>query len=315
MSGSALLLLITLSAAQTGRSPDAAALTAAADVYRTAGRFDEAIVAYQQALATNPGFARAYRGLGRTLDLMGRYTDAKVQFNAGLAVAGIHDDEAILNDLVASFAFEQRYAEASSTMRKLADLRVSRRGSPGNAYEVLFDLALAGNNLDEAESLAQQHHSVTRRALEQVRNDNAAILRMAADSQLSAQRAIVAARQGRREDAAAHLQAIGDTMASFLSMVPADLNNAPSIKLPAGEVAYWLGDMPRAISTLSSLKNMPLLRAALILGQAYEQQRDLPRAREQYRRIVDSKVHGVELALLRPIAEARLNATTSSKVQ
>ena len=66
-------------------------------------------------------------------------------------------------------------------------------------------------------------------------------------------------------------------MVSLLSTVPPDLDNAPSLKLPAGEVAFWLGDMPRAISVLSSLKDLPLLRVALILGQAYERQGDLPR--------------------------------------
>ena len=315
MSGKALLLLIILSVPHAAAAQDAAALTATADVQRTHGRFDEAIALYRQALAKNPGFARAHRGLGLTLDLMGRYGEAQAQFNAGLAVAGIHDDEAILSDLAASFAFEQRYAEASSTMQKLAGLRVARRGSPGNAYEVLYDFALASSNFGEAEKLAQQHHAVTRQALDRMNSDQATILRTAADAQLASQRAIVAARQGRRQDAAAHLEAIGTAMTSLLSTLPIDLENAPSMKLPAGEVAYWLGDMPRAISILSSLKDLPLLRPALILGQAYEKQGDLTRARQQYRRIVDSKGHGVELALLRPTAEARLNATNSSRVQ
>ncbi len=303
-----LLILVTLSIPQAAAAQDAASLTAVADVHRTHGRFDEAIGVYRQAIAANPGFAGAYRGLGRTLDLMGRHAEARAQYSVGLGVAGVHDDEAILDDLVASYTFERRYEEAASTMRKLADLRVSRRGRPGNAYAVLFDLALASNDLAEAEKLAQQHHAVTRQALEQVQNESAPILRMAADSQLAAQRAIVAARQGRRQDAAAQLEAIRTAIVSLLSTVPADLDNAPSMKLPAGEVAFWLGDMPRAISVLSSLKDLPLLRVALILGQAYERQGDLSRARQQYRRITESRVHGVDLALLRPTAAARLAA-------
>jgi Flp pilus assembly protein TadD len=53
------------------------ALSDSADTHRWNGRFDQAIALYREAIAINPGNARARRGLGQALDFTGQHADAR----------------------------------------------------------------------------------------------------------------------------------------------------------------------------------------------------------------------------------------------
>lgn len=67
--------------------------------------------------------------------------------------------------------------------------------------------------------------------------------------------------------------------------------------LRAGEVAFWLGDTARAIRLLSK-EYVKLPRHNLLLGQAYERERNLAEARASYTRVVEST--GLDRACLGP---------------
>jgi tetratricopeptide (TPR) repeat protein len=307
----ALLFLIIFLPSQASQWPNALNATGTADIHRTHGRYEEAVAEYRKALALFPGHAGAHRGLGQVLDLSGRHAEARTEFTAALPGARSIEEDFIVADIAASFAFERRFDDAHATLQKLADQSIAKHGHPGQAYAMQFDLALATGKLDEAERLARQHHAAERKLHESSPDDLTWLDLAAADEHLAGRLAVVAARRGRSREAAAHLAGIEAAMAPLLSKLPAgqrSWRDVPAYQFPAGETAFWLGDVSRAIKFLTALEPYESLRARLILAQAYERAQDLATARKYYRRIVESHNHGFDLALARPVAESRLSA-------
>src|SRR5439155_5821252 len=83
-------------------------VTAKADADRVHGRFDEAIATYRQALAIDPDYLPARRGLGQVFDLMGRYADARAEYLAGLeGRRQSYEAAPLLWSLAASYVFDR----------------------------------------------------------------------------------------------------------------------------------------------------------------------------------------------------------------
>lgn len=302
----------------TDRPKEAEYLTARADVHRTHRRFDEAITVYRQALTLGPGYAPAYRGLGRVFDLLGRHADARAQYTAGLQRANEFEDEPLLWDLAASFVFDRRFDDANAALQRWVELSLKRRGQDASGSTMFFDLAMAREDFDEAERVLQRHYTQLAKPLDAPAADKDVILGRIVRVRYQGQRAVLAARRGRSEQARslmAEAQAeLSRINALILEKAPGPAPSSPPQAnpyteqiLPMGEIAFWLGDMTLAIELLSA-EYVKLPRHDLLLGQAYERERNLEAARAAYTRLVESAILSIELAWARPIAQARLAA-------
>ena len=143
----ALAMTLFLPQAQSERPKEAEYVTAKADADRVHGRFDEAIATYRQALAIDPDYLPARRGLGQVFDLMGRYADARAEYLAGLeGRRQSYEAAPLLWSLAASYVFDRHFDDAHTALQGWADLVVKRRGYDRNDSLAFFDLAMAGTH-------------------------------------------------------------------------------------------------------------------------------------------------------------------------
>ena len=311
-------LLLPQAAAERSREPEYR--TDEADIHRTHRRFDDAIAGYRQALAIDPRYVRARRGLGNVLDLLGRHADARAEYLAGLEIASAHNVQPLLLDLATSYVFERRFDDAHEALQRWRDLNATRGGEDSAGLQLFFELALARDAFDEAERVLALQYGPLKKPPAMARSqtpDPDALLTSLEWSKYQGQRAVVAARRGRADEARRLMAEAKAQVAKvdkvLVALAPPGLLDAPGANassdsmLPIGEVAFWLGDTALAIRALST-EYVKLPRHNLLLGQAYERVKNLAEARAAYTRVVESPILSIGLAWARPIAQARLAA-------
>ena len=317
----ALAITLFVPQAQPERPKEAERVTAAAGVHQRNRRFDAAIASYRQALAIDPGYLPARRGLGQVFDLMGRYVDARAEYRAGLEVAGQSLEAAPLFwSLATSQVFDRHFDDAHTALQCWADLAVKRRGYDPNDSLAFFDLAMAEDAFDEAERMIIQHYGPIEKpkpVAPSLSPDPHAVMTQLGWMRYNAERAVVSARRGRAADARrfmaeaeAQAKQIGELLAALASAAGSgavSFNPSRELMVAQGEVAFWLGDTGLAIQLLAN-QDVRYPRHNLLLGQAYEREHNLAEARAAYTRIVESTNLSIELAWARPIALERLTA-------
>ena len=317
----ALAITLFLPHAQSERPKEAARVTDSADDHRRRGRFDEAIAAYRQALVIDPGWAPARRGLGLVFDLMGRYADARTEYLAGLeGRTESYEAAPLFWSLATSYVFDRQFDDAQAALQRWADLAVKQRGYDPNDSMVFFDLAMAGDDFDEAERMLEQHYAPIKKPPALALSpppDPHVLMTELRWMHYNADRGVVSARRGRAADArrfmaeaeaeARRIDEVLAAIASAAGLTAVSLHPTRDLMLPEGEVAFWLGDTSRAIRLLST-EDVKSAHHNLLLGQAYEREQHLAEARAAYTRVVESTELSIELAWARPIAQARLAA-------
>lgn len=73
-------------------APDDMSFFSLGSAYKDAGRFDEAVGAFEQALTLNPQMSRAYQLLGQSLIQLGRNDEAGERLTAGYTIAAERGD-------------------------------------------------------------------------------------------------------------------------------------------------------------------------------------------------------------------------------
>ena len=317
----ALAITLFLPQAQSERPKEAARVTASADVQRRAGRFDEAIAAYRQALAIDPGCLPARRGLGLVFDLMGRYADARAEYLAGLeGRTESYEAAPFFWSLATSYVFDRHFDDAHAALQRWADLGVKRRGYDPNDSMMFFDFAMAAEAFDEAERMLEQHYAPIEKPRAVALSpppDPHVLMTELGWMRYNAARAVVSARRGRAADArrfmaeaeaeARQIDEVVGALASAAGLTAVSLQPKRELMLPQGEVAFWLGDTSTAIRLLST-EDVKFPHLTLLLGQAHEREQHLGEARAAYTRVVETTELSIELAWARPIAQERLAA-------
>lgn len=307
--------------AQSERPKEAEYITARADVQRRDRRFDEAIATYRQALAIDPAYLPARRGLGQVFDLTGRHADARTEYLSGLeGRTQSYEVAPLFWSLATSYVFDRRFDDARAALERWEDLVVKRRGYDPNDPLAFFDLAMAADAFDEAERMLERHYGSIERPpviAPSTAADPHPVMAHLQWMRYNADRAVVAARCGHEADARrfmaeaeAQAKAVGEVVAAFAAAAesgPPSLNPSRELSAPEGEVAFWLGDTSRAIQLLSR-SDVTSTHHDLLLGQAYEREHNIAAARAAYSRVVASTNLSIELAWARPIAQARLAA-------
>jgi Flp pilus assembly protein TadD len=263
------------------------------------GRHDEAEKLLRQALQLSPRSLDAALALGVVLDLKGQYAEAHtfLQQAVDAAPRGQARSQAMAN-LALSYVFQGNIAQAVKHQQAVREQQLADGDMTGAAasartigrmllesddtaggrkwYELGYEEWKPGPGAPESEQLLWElrwRHMQAR----------------------------VSAREGRLDEAR---RILGEFEALMAKRGRQDEDNA-IYRWVAGYVAYYAKDYTRAISELAqgNLADPFILH---MLGMAYEGQGNRANARQYYQRTIESNVHTLHNALVRPRARARL---------
>jgi len=261
-----------------------------------AGEFDDSLALFRKAVAADPSSFDAQYALGRSLDLAGRYVEAREHLQAALALAGSGARDLVLSALAVSHAFEgDARAAAPYYERQFA---AQAQGDPATAAATANALArvyLEAGHPDEAEAwyrkgyetgLAAPGLTPAQKDLWEFRWENAV--------------GRIAARRGRMDEAraaAARARAVLDR--------GTNADQEPFYPYLVGYIAFFAGDYRTAIDELSGGDLDDPFVAGLV-ARAWEKLGDASRAREYFQRVMASNAHSINAAFSRPLARAFL---------
>lgn len=300
-------LAVTLSAffgvvtAQGDQTPPASApadLVKQGRALNNAGRQDEALALYRQALAADANFADAHLAAGIALDLKGDYAEARTHLARAIELASPDNRAQALTAMAVSYAFEARAADAA------------------RYYQQVFDSQTAAQNFTAAAGSA---NALGRIYLES--GDHASALRWYRTGYESARRrsdlpaaelglwemrwhhaqARIDARAGRPARAREHVAAFQ----ALLAKRPPNADETHDHQYLLGYVALHTGEPDAAIAELGK-GNLTDPFILGLLAQAWEKKGDQARAREFHQKVLESNAHTINTAFTRPVATKKL---------
>lgn len=291
-----LALLTTAAGAQADRATE---FVRQGRQLNNSGKLPEALAAYQEALALKPDLYAAHAGMGVTLDLLGRYDEARTHLKHAIELASPDQKVSALRSMAMSYLFDRKGAEAIPFGQQAVDLVVAT-GDYNLAGEVTNEIArvlLESDRLDDANRwYTKGYEYATRQA---TLSDSARDLW---DFRLENARARIAARRGDAKSAAQHVAAAQKAFAR--GRIP---DQAPYVPYLTGYVAFYLKDYRTAITDLSAANQRDPFILAL-LAQSYEHTGDTAKARELWSQVLTFTMHNPTNAYARPLAQQRLKA-------
>jgi len=263
------------------------------------GKFDEAIALYQKALQLDPRCYDAELYLGVSLDLQGKYAEARQHLAKAIELASEAQTTQSLRVMAVSYAFEHNTAKASEYERRAYDLQYNwgrYEDAAGTANE-LARIYLESGDLDNALKWYQT-------GLATALKDPKITL---AEKDLwnfrwEAAMARISARRGQADQAQQHLAAAKAMLDKADN--PDQLHFYPYL---VGYVALYGGDYKTAIAELqkAGLEDPFVLS---LLAQACEKSGDKKQAIEYYQKILTINLHNPSNAFARPLAKEKLAA-------
>lgn len=277
--------------------PPVDALIGKASTLDLAGNQDAAIALFRQALEREPDSYRAHYGLGRALDLAGRYDEAREHFGKAIALASPGDRDQATRMMAISWTFAGNVDEAAALYQQVFDRQIAEDNF-GGAADVANELGrvyLEHGDLDRADAwYAKGHETAARESGRPAWRVDLAGMRWAHA------RARIAARRGRADEA--HRQA-----AIVKRLLDKGGNDDQKIQYQylLGYVAFYLRNDTAAQQALEQADQKdPFI--LLLLAESHEALGHADRAQDYYRRVLDSTSHAVNNAFARPIARSKL---------
>ncbi|MCZ2155786.1 MAG: tetratricopeptide repeat protein [Bryobacterales bacterium] len=259
-----------------------------------------ALAIYQQELKAQPKNIAALNGAAMTLDLLGRTTEARAEFQKVLDQATNDRQRAnVWRNIAMSYGFGNDCANAT----KYLMMTVEVEKAAGDAYQQgeraneAARICIEAGNFNEAErlyrmgtelGLAEKNISPARVALWNFRLEHAL--------------ARIAIRRGNKAEAEKHVAAAR----ALLDRNP-EMAKDQEIFFPylTGYVALWGGDYDKALADLSKANtNDPFIQC--LMGMAYEKKGDTAKAREMYAKAAATTSHNPPAAFARPFATRKL---------
>jgi tetratricopeptide (TPR) repeat protein len=236
--------------------------------------------------------------LGRVLDLMGSYEEARKHLTKAIALAKPDTRNAALTAMAVSYAFEWNAGEAAKYFQKVFDEQMASQAHDAAAAtaNALGRVYLESGDLDNAYKWYETGFQ-TAGKIADLPEDQKDLWAM----RWHHAQARIAARRGSRAEADKHL-------AELKALV--DKNDANRKEMPiyhylAGYVAFYAGDYDRALAELQMGDlDDPFIQG--LIAQAYEKKGDTASARKHHERVMASTAHNINSAFSRPRARRAL---------
>jgi tetratricopeptide (TPR) repeat protein len=271
------------------------------DAYKLdlAGKPDEAAAIYRQALARQADSYDAHYGLGRVLDLSGRYEDARAHFTRAVDLAPASHTEQAMRMLAISWTFVRDLDHATGLFRDVYDRRLAANNLAAAAESAneLARVYLELGDIDSAQQWYRTGHDVARRD-----KDLVPVLADLAEIRWEHAEARIAARRGDATAASRHAAAV-----KRLIDKGGNADQQVQYTYLLGYMRFYLADYGGAREQLRQADQTdPFI--LLLLAQASEKLQEPAEARAYYEKVLASTSHAINAAFARPIARARLEA-------
>jgi tetratricopeptide (TPR) repeat protein len=300
----ALALVTSTPIAQAQAQPETpsrlAELAAEARRLQTGGQRNEALALYRQILSQDPRHAEAHLGMGESLDLEGKFSEARQHLQKAIELSPEEDVNAALSAMGISYAFEGNAAEAAKYYQRAFDRQVKTGAldSAGGTANALGRVYLETGDIANAEKWYRTgYDSATKMATRTPAQEDLTEMRW------RHAQARIAARRKQFDIARKHVDEVR-AIVERGRLGPGQRVNYPHV---AGYVAFYEGNADLAIAELLKADQADPFILAL-LAQAHEQKGDKAKAREIYTQIVAVPAHSLQTAFARPVAERRLAA-------
>ncbi len=299
---------------ETGRFAHLSAVLAAAAIIAAAwqptgaqlinaGRFQEALAAFESTLQTDPKSVPANNGAGVALDLMGRYREAQTYFTAAIKVSRTPLEKALAERAMAiGYGFAGDCGNAEKLEKRAFEFYVETLDSPnaGDVADELGRLCLDAGDLERAAQWYQRGHDqgLREQNISQARTD-------LWDFRLAHAKARIAAQSGKLAEArkeARKARAILDR-----GRIPEQEEYFPYLQ---GYIALYASDYAEALSDLSrASRTDPFIQC--LIARTHEAVADRAHAIEFYRKAAAATAHSVPAAYAQPFARRKLSELES----
>jgi tetratricopeptide (TPR) repeat protein len=263
-----------------------------------AGRFEEALAAFEAALRTDPKSVAANNGAGVALDLMGRYREAQPYFTAAIKASRTPLEKALAERAMAiGYGFAGDCGNAEKLERRAFQFYVETQDFPnaGDVADEIGRLCLDAGDFDRASEWYQRGHDqgLQEPNISPARTDLWDFRSAHAKARIAAQRGRIAEARKQTEKARAILDR---------GRIPDQEEYFPYLQ---GFVDFYSGDYAEALDALNRASSSdPFIQC--LIARTYEALGDRERAIEFYRRAAAATAHSVPAAYAQPFARRKL---------
>jgi len=292
-----LVAAILVPGAVLAQAPDVAALLKEGSAQLEQGHVDAAVEQFEAAVKANPQKYEAQDGLGRALDLQGRYADARPHLERALALAPEDKKNQALATLAISYAFQSRPEDAARFYQRAFDAQMQAKdpASAAGTANALGRVYLESGKTDKARQWYQTGYETSRRLSHRVTPQQRLW-----DMRWHHALARIAARRGKRALALQHA-------ATVKRILDAGGNDSqrPAYPYLIGYIDFYTRHYREAIASLAKADQSDVFILGL-LAQSYQKVGDQARAREYFEKVMASGAHSINMAFSRPQARAYL---------
>lgn len=258
----------------------------------------EALELYRKALELDPSRFEAHLGIGRVMDLEGKYAEARQHIQKAIALAPETGQNAALSTMGMAYAFEGRAEESAKYYQKVFDRQRASgahdaaAGTANALGRVYLETGDAGNAEKWYRTGYETSQKIDKRSAEDVD---------LWEMRWHHAQARIAARRKQFDAARKH----ADAVRALVEKGTLDEGQRAAYPYLVGYVALHEGKHDEAIAALSKADQEDPFVLSL-LAQAYEHKQDQAKARELYKQILDIEEHSLQVAFSRPLAQKRL---------
>ena len=263
------------------------------------GNFDQAMSLYQQALQTNPQLMEAESGMGATLDLQGKYDEARKHFGNAIELAKPEQKIGALKSMAISYAFTNDCKNATKYEQQAFDQQMSQTPpdytAAAETANELARICIEAGDLTAAQKWYQTGHDTAFK-----KPDLSDADKDLWNFRWEHAQARIAARKKNKAEAAKHVAAAK----AILDKGVVDKAQQPFFPYLTGYVAFYTGDYKTAITDLQQANQRDPFILAL-LAQAYEKSGQKDQAMELYKKVLTMNIHNPTGAFSRPLAKKK----------
>jgi len=262
-----------------------------------AGRFEEALAAFQANLQTDPKSVAANNGAAVALDLLGRYREAQPYFTSAIKAGRTPLERALAERAMAiGYGFAGDCGNAEKMEKRAFEFYLETLDFPnaGDVADELGRLCLDAGDFDRASEWYQKGHDrgLQEPKISPARTDLWGFRLAHAKGRIAAQRGRIAEARKQAEKARAILDR---------GRIPDQEEFFPYLQ---GYIAFYASDYAEALSALNRARSDPFIEC--LIGRTYEALGDRARAIEFYRKAAATTAHSVPAAYAQPFARRKL---------